>query len=334
MRSKRGLGTLVRRGITLVELMVVITLLSVLMTLTVVYVVPLFQDRKSVQRGVDKVTTALLIGKQRSLRDQAPRGLRFVVENPLDPPAQHRCTQVVYLEQPDPYRTGTAWPGASGELVNFTLPKGSSLYGTAAKGNVAEYLVQPGDFFRLEVGTPTNYQIKSVLGPTGQNQQGQVLETIELFRPVNPAVPVAGTSNYRIIRQPRPIAGESPLDLPDQVVIDLGHINQLAAGNQVTTRTLPPSPPQFPNGQLAYEVLFDPAGGVMNRTSAVIVLWARVADASPGTVPPTGQVTGPADPSLHLLIAINPRSGFISTHPVADGADPLLFARDGRSSGM
>lgn len=326
-RAKRT----VRRGLTLIELLVVITLLGVLATLVAVYVLPAFSDNKNVQRGLDRATQSLLISKQRSLRDQAPRGIRFLVDNPTDPPALHRSSQFVFLEQPDAYRTGAVNPGqqGTGEQVDFLLPLGSSLYGTAGPNNIAEHLVQPGDFFRLEVGTPSNYQIQNVLSPT----------TVQLTRPLNPPLvqSAAGTVNYRIIRQPRPIAGENPVDLPENVVVDLGYINQIAPGNQMTVRPVPGTAP--PNQQFYYEVLFDPAGTVMNRTSAAIVLWVR--DATEPPPQPAGQPPLPpfplqSDPKPHvnLLIAIYPRTGAIAQHPVADRANPLLFALDGRSSGM
>jgi prepilin-type N-terminal cleavage/methylation domain-containing protein len=289
-----------RRGLTLIELLVVISLLTVLITLTAVYVVPSFRDNKNVQRGVDQTITALLTTKQRSLRDQAPRGIRFLIQ------PDGTCNELQVIEQPNALRVGTATP--NGATIDFIFPPNSGIDLTNAAGqDVTQYLAQPGDFFRVEDGTPATYLVKAVTGPT----------QIQLNRA---AIPFPATTNWRIIRQPRPLTGDANVKLPAGVVLDIGFIEANFPNNQVTKRLVPgqPPPPYF-------EVLFDPAGAVMDRSSTPVVIWARQVDAVPAN----------KDPNANLLIALYPRTGLIASHPIdPHGPNPIAFALDGKSSGM
>src|SRR5262245_59554774 len=104
-----------RPGLTLIELLVVIALLVVLATLTVVYIIPAFQDNKNVLRGSDRLTATLLIARQRAMRDQAPRGVRFEIG---DQPGF--AVNLIYLEQPEPYRAGTVSIAAGSPTAAFT----------------------------------------------------------------------------------------------------------------------------------------------------------------------------------------------------------------------
>lgn len=303
MLPVRHFGPGGRRGLTLMELLVVIFLMTILITLTAIYIVPAFRDNKNVQRGVDQVALALLTAKQRSLRDQVPRGVRFLVQ------PDGTCSELQLIELPEGFRVGTATP-APGNQVQFSFPAGTDLYGGAPAASVAEHLVQAGDFFRVEVGTPVNYLITQVVGP---NQ-------IQLSRPLNPTF--TPTPNWRIVRQPRSLAGEDTVKLPPQVVVDIGHMNSFSSGNyQVSTRPVPGAAP----GTLYYEVMFDPAGGVLDRPSSPIVIWVRQSEAAPAA----------KDPNVNLLLAVYPRTGMIGTHPIDPlGATPLTYALDGRASGM
>ena len=121
--------------------------------------------------------------------------------------------------------------------------------------------------------------------------------------------PPPGT--WQIIRKPRPITGEDTVALPDNVVIDLKLVDTSGPNNQV-----PATPFR--------DILFDPAGGVLNTASATLVLWVR--DAT---------VENPlAERERSRLLSINPRTGLIAAHELSPGTNPLQFATDGRSSGL
>jgi prepilin-type N-terminal cleavage/methylation domain-containing protein len=292
-----------RRGLTLVELLVVIVIISILMTLVVLFIVPSFQDNKNVIRGVDRVTTTLLIAKQRAYRDDAPRGVRFLVDA-----TTKQAQKLQFIEQPDPFSGGQVLAAENGTTVQMS---NVDILGGASLGNVSQYPVQPGDYFRYQSGTPANFQIKAV-APNATGLGG----TLTLFNKVELPGGVPTTDNYRIIRQPRPIAGEAEVDLPANVVVDVG---QVPANFQVPIRSIPGVA-----GTVYYEILFDPAGGVTNRSSSTpIVLVVRDS---------TSQQ--PLESNTTTVMGINPRTGFISAHPVGPASNPLQYALDGKSSGM
>src|SRR5262249_31097953 len=229
------------------------------------------------------------------LRDQGPRGLRFMVN------ASSQAAQVVYTEQPDPYTGGTvSVPSPPGNLATFT---GVDFIGGADAAHTSPYLVQPGDYFPY-LTHQSNYPILSVTGAT----------TLTLRNPVPaPPGPINASAQYQIIRQTRAISGETPVDLPQNVVVDLA---QVPATNQVPNG-------QFPTGAY-YEILFDPGGGVMHRGGSpriVLVVGDAPAD-------------DPLEANTTRVLAINPRTGLISAHPVGPPGNPLQYALDGKSSGM
>ncbi len=293
-----------RRAFTLIELIVVISILAVLMTLTVVFVIPAFQDNKNVIRGVDRVSTTLLISKQRALRDAAPRGVRFLVDP--NNAAALWVNRLQYIEQPEPFTGGqvTVAPGST-TVTMFNV----DLLGGATVGSVDQYNVQPGDYFRYESGgVGSNFQIAAV---------DPASNTLTLNNPVNVPIPPM-TSSYKIVRQPRPIAGEAEVNLPQNVVVDLNQVNASGPNNQVPTRSVPGGTVTY------YEILFDPAGGVTNRPSSTpIALIVRDSTAD-----------NALDANTTRVMGINPRTGFISAHPVGPAGNPLQFALDGKSSGL
>jgi prepilin-type N-terminal cleavage/methylation domain-containing protein len=296
-----------RKGLTLIELLIVIALMATLATLVALYVLPSFQDNKNVVRGVDRVTTTLLIAKQRALRDHTPRGVRF-----LTPGGSLQVTQLAYIELPATY-VGSPAPNAS----TFSSTSGSptvtfqnvDFQGGADTNNFDEYQVQPGDYFR-DLNGPQPYQISGVSASPAQ---------LTLFTPSSQTW--TNSTKFEIVRQPRQITGESLITLPNNVIVDLALV---PATNQVPLRTLPVA-----GGASYYEILFDPSGGTTSlgssNSSAMILLLIR--DATAATAPAL-------DPNLGRILAINPRTGFIAAHPIAPGGNPFAFALDGKSSGL
>jgi len=140
---------------------------------------------------------------------------------------------------------------------------------------------------------------------------------------------------YRIIRSPRPVAGEDGLTLPLNVAIQViapsqhGYTGGTPAPNYDPPATVTPPPPPPPGTPVPpptvwYDILFSPSGAVVGSAAGndKVVLWVR-------------DVTQPnvADNNA-VLVCIYTRSGLIAAHPVdvTPGGNPYSFTVDGKSS--
>jgi prepilin-type N-terminal cleavage/methylation domain-containing protein len=177
----------------------------------------------------------------------------------------------------------------------------------------------------LTLGSGNTQETATVIGKS----DGTSATTLTLMAPHNqtgmgfavqndpPLVFPAGCP-YRIIRGPRPVAGEDGLTLPVDVAIQL---------KVVTDPTKPnyDPPVTVTSGTAYYDILFAPSGAVIGGAAAndKIVCWVR--DVSQSSVIDNNPV----------LVAIYTRSGMIAAHPVdvTPGGDLYSFTVDGRSSG-
>ncbi len=299
-----------RRAFTLIEMLVVIALLLILLTVAAA-MFPRFAENQRIVKGADQIQGWLLIAKQRALRDRRPTGIRFV-----GAPGQP-ITEMIYIQQADDYSGGRyVQPGplfsfdpVRGYLCNFQGP-GVDFFGAAGPSQPDLWTVQPGDYIEF-FGGGLVHEISFVESPTSLRVHRNS------SRP--PFTPLAGTSNYRIIRQPRPVAGEAPLQLPQNIVVD----------------TRPGRSRDLPQRNNLMEILFAPGGGVVGQgttTGGNIILWVRDVTKEDNVLPPVPPEGSP------LLVSIHTRTGLVAVHPVNTAAttpnDYYLFTTDGRSSGL
>ncbi len=168
-------------------------------------------------------------------------------------------------------------------------------------------MVQPGDYLELN-GGGLLHRITGV-------SSGSITLASTVSGPA--------TTNYRIIRQPQPLAGQPSLQLPADVAIDVtsGTSGLLTLSTITTT---PPTLPVNPAGT-GYDILFSPSGAVITRGTVGdrIILWVRD--------------TNQTDPKQGgtILLSINVRTGLIASVPVdTTSGDPYSLARDPQASGM
>jgi prepilin-type N-terminal cleavage/methylation domain-containing protein len=245
-----------RRAFTLTELLVVIGLLTALASsLAAVYVAPSFRDNKNVIRGLDRVTTALLTARHRALRDQSPRGVRLLAD------AGGIVRELQLIEQPEAYAFGTietVSPPTGAAVRRLTFSPDVDFFGGAPQAEPANFVVAPGDYFRCK--SPA-FAVR-IQGVPARNQLDLPSHTPDM-----PAAPAANC--WEVVRNPRPLSGEGKVSMPENVVLDM----RLPADGgivPVTNRVEPnAASPQ------AYDILFDPGGGVMNSAGATRVLWVR-----------------------------------------------------------
>jgi prepilin-type N-terminal cleavage/methylation domain-containing protein len=339
MRIQERLPLSPRSAFTLVELIVVIGILAALAAL-IVLIFPRLQDSQRVAKGADVVQGQLFLAKQMALRDQAPRGLRFIPD-----PNDQLIHSVQLIEQPLPYNVGTVTSiNTATNVVTLSVLVANFASGTIQQGDFLD-LYAAGDSYTS--GTPhAMHYISSV----SSNAQGFVTLTLA----TTPTGTIQTPCTYRVVRSPRPMVGINPLNLPEDVVVDWS----LAA-----YKPSPPNPPpptvQHPApcptvaaGQGAFgslnlnlspsgtlDILFDTSGSVLGVPGAgKIVLW--VYDSTTGwtynTI--TGLSIAPVSASPgtpeQILVAVYTRTGSIVAQPANTGGSPYSFITDGNTSGM
>jgi prepilin-type N-terminal cleavage/methylation domain-containing protein len=314
MDNRITISRIQRPGFTLVEMLVVLSIVVILAAFTALFM-PRFAERERAAKGADQLQGWLLIARQWALRDRVPTGVRLQID-PQSPPNQTYVRTLQYIQKPEDFAKGYIKPIALAvnryPFVDLDPTTGMEVntvdfFGAATGlGQGEAMLVQPGDYFQLRRD-----------GPVHRIDQVQPNNLLLASTPHFGTPPLPRYS-YRILRQPRLLAGEQPLQLPDQVAIDLSRFDP-------TNPMSPTRSQNVPSRQEYLEILFSPGGSVIGQGSATrpIILWVR--DVSKDL----------SAPGLQTLIAIYPSSGLIAAHSVsADPSDPWKLARDGRSSGL
>jgi hypothetical protein len=334
-------------------MLVVIGIIVVLATLSVA-IIPSVQQRTKAARAADQIQGWLLIARERALRDRQPRGVRLLID--LDQRYGYVARNMVYIEQPDPFTGGVASfdnntltkTGAYQQLINLV-----NVDITGGQADPRLWLVQLGDFIQLQGGP------SYVIRPEGFNpltNTSIVSLAIPQFNAVNQ--PPGPTTNYLITRQPRPIADEKTLTLPDDVVIDLNSPILVPAGVPSPPAGVRLSAPDWTAGtidpltpnQILYDILFSPSGalvGNIGNGNGKIILWFRDVTKDypliliPGP-PPSLLPAGPgSDTGDQHLLVISSRTGRIGAVPFnsnpnvpSTGYDPYFYVYDPRNSGL
>jgi prepilin-type N-terminal cleavage/methylation domain-containing protein len=234
-----------RRGFTLVELLVVLSLIVILMSLTAA-ALPGLQRRQKVARGVGLLQGWLRVAQQQALRDRMPTGVRLQrnADNPLV------VTELSYIQQPDDFYGGlgssvaVGWPSAS-VPPNIVVGAGVDFAGGFAGQPSSFWPVQPGDYLETQGG--------------GWVRRITAVRPSALQLASAPPTSVPPTAQYRIIRQPRGQIGEPPLLLPSDMVIDLTLSRDVPVN--ALTKNL--------------DILFSPSGQGIGAPADKIILWVR-----------------------------------------------------------
>jgi hypothetical protein len=313
--------------------MVVMGIILILAALAILFV-PKFQEESRAADGARQLQNWLLVAKQRALRDQRPTGVRLLYTGTY--PNLGQVNDLMYVQQPDNYQVIPGVAHIPGSIVGGpTLPtrmpnRRITVTGTVAVleppevingqpvypppypdfrgglgNNPANWAVQPGDYLELQGGSVL-LRILNVQG-AGPNR------FVQLNLASAPLNNIPLTGQYRIIRAPRPLPGEEPLHLPQDIAIDL-------STNLTYNAPIPFDP--FTN---SVDIVFAPSGAVIGRGTAgdKMVMWVR--DMSLDTIF-DGKPT---------LISVNVRTGAIAAGPVDPASgDPYSGTRDPRSGGI
>ena len=288
-----------RKAFTLVELLVAIGIMVILAALALAFS-PKTESRLAAQ-GADQLQTYIASARARAMRDNVLSGIRLI------PDGNNNFSEFQFIQAPEPFVPGgtvTIQAGAMTATFNGNL----SLAGSVQQGDLLEIMYGIGSVSRLSANPSAN--------------SATLLST-------PPAAAVSALNNYpsyRFIREPRPLMGETTLQMPLNV-----RVNNTSATVNGTTYSAPNSTPSQLNVtsfQGATDIIFSPSGQVVNATSGRIVLWV---DDGLGNTAVSSSISPPT------LLCIYARTGGVAAHPVNTDTSlggVYFFTQDGKSSGQ
>ena len=289
-----GLGRPVYRpGFTLIELLVVVGIITVLATM-IVALAPAFGDRQRASRGASMLQSWLNLSKQRALRDHRPVGIRIpFTQDPTLAPGVGYVRELQYIETPDESIGGTITVPANPTTPNYSVIM-LTTPAVITAGPTA--LIQPEDVILIPGFDPR--RIVSVAGSAPNYQL-----TLDQALTATPTT----TNAYRVSRKARPIVGETVLQLPKDIAID---ISRDTSASPSWYRMYPAT--ANTGGTNPFDILFSPAGQVIGPEGSLgsrICMWVRdISYPDPGpTMLPTGYNT---------LITVYTRTGHVTSHEI------------------
>ncbi len=287
-----GYAAVRRSGLTLMELLVVVTIIAILAAVTIPVMVADLEGRR-IREAARGVSTFLAGARARAIETGRPAGVHFE----LLPNSTTAAMTMFYVEEPPPY-AGLS----TGSTVRLTSETSATLSESPPSG-----VVQPGDMLKVNYREPL-YLITAVSGTT-------LTITSKLGSPdIAPGMANADLP-YQIFRQPVSTSS-APYQLPDGTVIDLGQSGSDAQ----------------PSGTFPRKIMFSPSGGVsrvynsdnsiLNSLGTIFLLISKPDQAAAGT-----SLVEP-DSLSNRWVAISPQTGQAKAAEVASGSDPRAFARD------
>lgn len=330
-----------RNGFTLIELMIVVSIILILATITLVSV-NFSYSRDRVRAAGRQLQSFVAGARDRAIYQKEVRGVRLL----LDPNNSHTAIAVQYVGAPDRWTEGFVTLQANDTV---SIPYGVFLNtaGLMTVGSQIEIPKDSGNFFTIAstVGADT-----SISG----NGLVKLNRTMPVFSTVGQ------TSSFALLLRPTILPGSEPVPLPAGIVIDLD-------GSNLPSSWRPPTTDSTKSYSTTMDILFSPRGSVTGDVAGNGILHLHLADAGdvllwsnvPGRirkVNPNNNATPPEwNPPVvpanlgtgtpivrrdQILLSVNGRTGNVSVHHVnptntssytiAD--DPYSFAETGQVS--
>lgn len=345
-----------RRGVTLLELLIVMTIMLMVTAAAIPVMMPAMQNRR--MREASRLTSSFISGaRARAIETGRPAGVMFERFNGLP-----MAMQLSYVEVPPPYSGDTlnstvimepAPPSAPVRITGFTAGDSSWLG-----------LVRFGDQIRLNFKGPL-YTLRSVAPGVPDPAAGRAVTAPTSGSPWHladstgaaPPLPVAYSAGvaFQIIRQPVR-SSATPLQLPEGTVVDLISSGSTTLGNfNVNASVWPPAVPLVPFNPV---IMFSPNGTVDSLTagtagtplrpsSAIFLLIGRrelmfditasnpasptAADLINKNVSDPPSATGTSAPPQHFWVTIAHQTGQVSVAEVAANRQDQATATDSTS---
>lgn len=357
---RRRAGRSGSRGFTLVELLVVVSIILLLTVITLLSVnFTLSSDR--IKGTARQVQSYLAGARDRAIYARSPRGVRLL----LDPNNGHLVTGMIYVGAAEVFsegvitcdpefaridRDGNGSTNNSGEedtsgrtivLVDTALPW-QTLFNRG-------YL-KPGARIQIPRDSGAWYRIASRPVITTSLTGGQQHSAVQLDRPCRDLAGTTTRVSYALELSSTVLAGEEPVSFPQGAVIDLD-------GSQVPGIWRPTNFGGTYSGQM--DILFSPRGVAIGDAASVGQLhlvvtdlgdaekWSQIAGRSSAAFNnlPFVAANNPATPDTltvendQIVVTVATRTGRVTTHPVnvtntiapanLQADDPYAFAEIG-----
>ena len=306
-RQRAARRATARRGMTVIELLVVIMVIVMLVAATIPIMASALEGRKT-REGARLLNQALADARNRAQEIGRPAGI--MIERHAN---ESRVSTTVYpVEVPPPY---------SGDLYNSTVQvrvAGGQVTATVTNaGSFTPQLVHPGDRMQINYQGPI-YRIVSVSAGSivldGDVDDDGTSDVDDLPWKDNPS----GGLPYVIWRQPERVGG-TPVQLPDGIVIDLSLSSHeadhdLGDGLEPIVLTFGPSgrPDRIDDGHHEPEPLVD---------NLYLLIGKREKRGAENV-----------NDLANLWVTVGHRTGLITTAHVTSG-DPKQLARQQHTAG-
>ncbi len=315
-------------GLTLVELLVVVTIMVMLTVFAVPVLTPSLESRR-VREAARQINVYLSQARNRAIEKNQPVGVWFQRRQ-----GQNQAVTALFMaEESAPYG-GADW----NSRIQVTPTSGNQakvafLSDPPGEDPVSAGLVRPGDRIQLNFQGPI-WEITGIAGNTW---------TFRLLSPSGTPTPRAPAGlPFQIFRQPQPQRSlASPLNLPVTLAIDT-QWSGIGVGDWANIFA-----PASDTDTNPIVIMFSPTGEVKSvwyqgtsvRPTEVIFLLMgklnRIPTSLGGTVPAEDGLRNWQDLG-NLWVTITPQTGMVKTVEVASGADPVAsrrIARQGQSIG-
>jgi prepilin-type N-terminal cleavage/methylation domain-containing protein len=378
-----------RKGFTLVEMLVVLSIVVVVSVIIIPFIAR-SNDKDIVPRGARFLQGALMQARSRAQLERTPNGVRLLPTTVVTVGAPLYETlawseQFEYIHDPGDFIDGFAQGPLDDTVVLLPMyhltvvagpsPMAANFFNNNQATPWTGEPVRPGDYIEFLgngqlfqiMGFPGGvtyppytqppYNLPATLPAINGYQYGA---TMLLSRPLTPTLsqPLSQT-NYRIIRKPRPVPGERPMEMPRGVVVDLtGRFNdsnppgtgmgQLSLGDRDLGNVLwmRGISSRF-NLANTVDIMFGPSGQVVGDAAAndIIYLWLH-----PSAEPNNWMLQNPGaalgDAANQSLVVVYSRNGTTASFPVDQrlpqqpftpsdpNPDPYSYAKSARAQSV
>ena len=335
-----------RQGLTLVELLVVVVILSLVTAATIPLMQPATAERR-IREASRMVATVLANAQARALTTGRPVGVWFQrLSNQSTDTRAHHAIEMFLCEVPSPFSGESAMAGAKIEPVN--PPNPNQVKVTLWEGpptgmpSLPPKTVQNGDRIRF------NYRghYYTVDANTSLDSEGYITgDSFKITKLQTQQWPqIVGTVPYQIYRQPRKSA-DAPAQMPTGTVVDLEYSGYASGWLGALENPQPPVPTRLSFHQPVI-VMFGSSGnlesvhwgmkaantgandpGTLYRGSAASAPWYLLIGQPRGDAAVTQNKENYQNFD-NVWIAINPQSGLVTTSEIGSESEVGTTAAD------